>query len=285
MYKIGLFLLKAFFSLPFFILDLISILSYFLLKYVFKYRLKLMKRYLHNAFPEKSEKEIQTIINKFYLHFSDLVMESLKVMSFSNKNYNKHVHFTNDDYLNQYFEQNKNVIIIAGHFANWEWVSLLATYTKYDLLAVYKPLKTKFWDYLIKTTRERHGSHTVPMRNTYRKLAELNESKTLWALGLVSDQCPPKEKAIWAKFMGQDTAYFPGPEKIARDENAVIVYLSVYKTKRHFYEATFRLVTETPRDLPEGMIIQKFSSLLEQDVKLQPELYIWSHKRWKYAKE
>ena len=271
--------------LPFFILDMFSFLNFIFMRYIFKYRLKLIKKNIHQSFPEKSKKEVNKITNKFYLHFSDLIFESLKVASFSEKQYKKHITYTNPEYLEQFYIENRNIVLLAGHFANWEWVSSLPMYTNYQLLAVYKPLKNAFWNSFIVQTRQRFNSIAVPMRNTFRTIFEFKNNNKLFILGLISDQCPPKRKALWSRFLDRDTAYFSGPEKISNKQNAVVLYLSVYKTKRHKYEATFKMITDSPQKMAEGEIIQNFSSILEKDVQLQPELYMWSHNRWKYKKE
>lgn len=277
--------IKAFSMLPFFILDMFSFLNFIFMRYIFKYRLKLIKKNIHQSFPEKSKKEVNKITNKFYLHFSDLIFESLKVASFSEKQYKKHITYTNSEYLEQFYIENRNIVLLAGHFANWEWVSSLPMYTNYQLLAVYKPLKNAFWNSFIVQTRQRFNSIAVPMRNTFRTIFEFKNNNKLFILGLISDQCPPKRKALWSRFLDRDTAYFSGPEKISNKQNAVVLYLSVYKTKRHKYEATFKMITDSPQKMAEGEIIQNFSSILEKDVQIQPELYMWSHNRWKYKKE
>jgi KDO2-lipid IV(A) lauroyltransferase len=269
---------------PFVLADFFNFLIFLLMRYVFKYRYNLIISNLRRSFPEKTENEINKITRRFYFHFSDLMFETIRVRGFSKKQYIEHIEYTNTEILKPFFEQRQNLVMLGGHFANWEWASSLPFYTDYMVLAVYKPLKNKFWNEIMKETREKFGSKTVPMKETFRRLKELENEQKPYIVGLVSDQCPPRDKAIWSTFLGQDTAYYPGPEKIAKEKNAPIIYLSIRKVKRHHYKATFKIITLIPSQLPDGEIIRLFSKTLEEDVQAQPELYVWSHKRWKYAK-
>ena len=112
-----------------------------------------------------------------------------------------------------------------------------------------------------------------------------NQKNQKFILGLVSDQCPPKNRAIWSRFLNRNTAYYEGPDKISRKLDAPVFYLSFKKVKRHYYQATFQLLGDNVNNLKKHEIIHKFSHSLENDVKKYPEMYMWSHKRWKYEKE
>ncbi len=284
MSKFFYFFIKLISQLPFWILDTIGFFLYIFIRHVFKYRYKVVWENIEKSFPEWDKSKIKKTTNAYYKHFIDLIIETLKGLTLTEEKFDKHFKFTNPELLEKYYSEGKNAVVLSGHYANWEWLNNIGRYSNYLSLAVYLPLKNKFWDNLIKEIRERFGAETVPMREIYRRIEALQKENRLFLVGLVSDQCPPPNKSVWSTFLGRNTAYYAGPDKISRMLSAPVFYLSVKKKKRHVYEATYILLSDKTQNLPQNEIIHKFSAALEKDVREFPEMYIWSHKRWKYKK-
>jgi KDO2-lipid IV(A) lauroyltransferase len=109
--------------------------------------------------------------------------------------------------------------------------------------------------------------------------------KELSATALIADQAPtPVETASWMQFLGQETAVFNGPEKIAKKLNQAVVYINIKRIKRGYYEVNPTLLFEYAKDSKDFEITETFNKKLEQDVLAQPETWLWSHKRWKHKK-
>jgi len=285
MYRINYFIIKQISRIPFWMFDIISYLLFFLTRYVFKYRYKVIIDNITKSFPHWSQKDIKRIANKYYFHLIDLSIETIKTLSIKESKFKEHFIYTNPELIQSYFSKGKNAIIVSGHFGNWEWVNGIEKISDYHSLAVYLPLKNKFWNKIMKAIRERFSAETIPMDKTFRAIVKQNQKNQKFILGLVSDQCPPQNRVIWSRFLNRDTAYFEGPDKISRKLDAPVFYLSFKKIKRHYYKATFQLLSDNVNDLKKHEIIHKFSQSLENDVKKYPELYMWSHKRWKYEKK
>jgi KDO2-lipid IV(A) lauroyltransferase len=102
---------------------------------------------------------------------------------------------------------------------------------------------------------------------------------------LLSDQTPRKfEIQHWITFLNQDTPVLLGTEKIAHKLDAVVLFLYLRKVKRGQYESEFGLVTDQARQCAPFEITDRCNSLLEQQIILQPEFWLWSHKRWKHKR-
>ena len=285
MFRIHYFIIKQISKIPFWIFDIISYFLFFLTRYVFQYRYKVIKENISKSFPDWSQKKVKKVANKYYFHLIDLIIETIKGLTIKKTKFEKHFNYTNPELLQEYYLKNKNAIIVSGHFGNWEWINGIEEISHYHSLAVYLPLKNKFWNSIMQNIRERFGAETVPMDKTFRAIVKQNQKNQKFILGLVSDQCPPRNKAIWSRFLNRDTAYFEGPDKISRKLDAPVFYVSIEKTKKHHYQATFQLLSDNVNNLKKHEIIHKFSQSLEKDVKKYPEMYMWSHKRWKYEKE
>ena len=109
--------------LPFPVLYILSDGLFILLYHIAGYRKVVVLENLRNAFPEKNEKEIQAICKKFYRYFCDLFLETFKTLTISKSNMLKHCSFdpTAELLFNRMADEKKSLIIVMGHFGNWEW--------------------------------------------------------------------------------------------------------------------------------------------------------------------
>ena len=175
--------------LPYFILYGISNGVFLITFYGVGYRKKVIRDNINTSFPELSEKERNKIVRKFYLHFCDLIVESIKNFSISSRQIEKRMKFENIEILNDYFEKGKSVISIGGHYGNWEMFAVaVAQVSKLKQLAIYKPLSNKFFDDKMKTSRGKFGLQMIPMKET--KSYFENNDKTPRTIIFGSDQWP-----------------------------------------------------------------------------------------------
>ncbi|MAJ06547.1 MAG: lipid A biosynthesis acyltransferase [Crocinitomicaceae bacterium] len=270
--------------LPKYFLYFFSNLLYVFLARVLKYRKKIIHKNLKNSFPEKTENEIFEIRNNFYKHFCDLIVESFRGFSISIKSIEQKITIKNQDLLNDFAEKGQNIILIGGHYNNWEMTAQrMPLVFKHDLFAIYKPLKNKFFDRKMKSSREKFGLNMISMKET--KAYFNNETDTPRAIIFGSDQSPSNsKKAYWTKFLNQDSAFLYGAEKYAKSFNWPVIYVSINKIKRGDYLVEYQLITQKPKEESYGEIIKKFAFLLESDIKNQPEYWLWTHNRWKKKK-
>ena len=270
--------------LPKYFLYIFSNLLYVFLGRVLNYRKKIIHKNLKNSFPEKSENEIFEIRNNFYKHFCDLIVESFSGFSISRKSIEQKITIKNQDLLNDFAEKGQNIILIGGHYNNWEMTAQrMPLVFKHELFAIYKPIKNKFYDRKMKSSREKFGLNMISMKET--KAYFTNETDTPRAIIFGSDQSPSNsKKAYWTKFLNQDSAFLYGAEKYAKSFNWPVIYVSINKIKRGDYLVEYQLITQKPKEESYGEIIKKFAFLLESDIKNQPEYWLWSHNRWKKEK-
>jgi len=272
-------------SLPFFLLYTVSDVLYFLIYNVIRYRRSVVIENLTKSFPGKSKTELKKIEKDYYRFLCDLILESLKTLTISKQ-----------DVLNRckmrpqakaIFDElalkNKSCLIVMGHFGNWEWGgSVSGLICKQPLQVVYHPIRTVFFDELMKKIRTRFGNTLCPMKDTLRLM--LKNKNKLNATVLIADQTPAPESAYWTKFLHQDTPFFLGTEKIARKLNLPIVYARIVRIERGYYEISAELICEFPNSLNEGEITQLHVAKLEEDILKFPHTWLWSHRRWKHRR-
>jgi Kdo2-lipid IVA lauroyltransferase/acyltransferase len=267
--------------LPLRILYIIADGFYGLAFYIFKYRRDVVMKNLMIAFPEKTEKERKTIAKKFYHNLIDMFIETLKMLSVSEKVLEKR--FTaNWDLINTVHSTGKSLQIHVGHNFNWEWGNLVMTkQTVYKLLAVYMPLANKIMERLFYKIRTRNGA--VFLRATHMKEDFLPYQNTQYLIGLVADQNPGHPaNAWWFNFFGRPTPFLKGPAKAALANNTAVVFAFIHKPRRGYYEAIFSPAVDITGSTTEQELTQKFVVYLEEVIKKYPDMWLWTHRRWKH---
>ncbi len=271
--------------LPFPIFYLFSDFIYFLLYYVIGYRKEVVYANLKNSFPGKSDAEIKKIRKQFYKYLCDLVLETFKTLTISQSSAKKRCYMGPEtlELFNRYAEEKKSIIIVMGHFGNWEWAgNTFSLNCRQQLYVIYHPLSNKYFDGLIYRMRTRFGSKLIAMRDTYKDMIRLKEEVN--ATAFIADQTPAPESAYWTTFLNQDTPVFWGTEKIAKKVNYPVVYASVKRTGRGYYEIKAETLFENPKATTDGEISEAHTRKLEKEIREQPEIWLWSHRRWKHKR-
>lgn len=270
--------------LPFPLLYLLSDGVYFLLYRVFGYRKDVVLTNLRNSFPEKSEAEIETIASRFYRWFCDLTLETLKTLTISPAAVRERVTFEGIDILRGHAERRQSIILVLGHFGNWELAG--ARYSAESgipqLYVIYHPLANKHFDRLMYRMRTRHGTKLYAMREASK--AMLRDRHLLTATAFIADQTPSPERAWWTTFLGQDTPVFFGTEAMARKLGYPVVYISIRRPSRGRYHMVVETLVEKPASTREGEITEIHTRRLERDIRNYPELWLWTHRRWKHRR-
>jgi len=265
---------------------LISDFFYLIIFYLAKYRRDVVRKNLRNSFPNKTEKEIKRIEKLFYHHLVDLFIEEMTMLTISSKKISKRNKFLNIELLDNLYRQNMGVIGVTGHYCNWEWLNYLEVNCNYRGLAIYKPLSDKNFEKFMNNVREKYGSIAVPMKRTLKQLIIQVRKNELPFSMMVADQSPGNDESnYWTTFLNQETAVYMGVEKIAKKFNHAVVFISMRKVKRGYYETSFELITDKPQETKDFEITEKHVRMLEKLIIDTPEYWIWSHKRWKHPRK
>jgi KDO2-lipid IV(A) lauroyltransferase len=270
--------------LPFPVLYGLSDFLFVILYYIIGYRKKVILQNIRNSFPEKTSKEHDEIAKKFYHHLCDLVVESLKTFTISQKQVQERMVCKNPEVVNNFFEKNKSVILAGGHYNSWELFAVaIDEIVKHQSIGIYLPLANKFFDEKMRRTRSKFGLRMISTRIVKQVFEE--EKNNLTATIFAIDQSPSKpDNCYWTKFLNQDTAVSFGTEKYAKEFDYPVIFGRVNKPKRGHYVLEFEMVSEHPQHTSNGEITRKITEMLEKDILKQPEFWLWSHRRWKLKK-
>lgn len=267
--------------LPLPVIYLFSDFFFLLLISIVPYRKKVILGNIERSFPDKSHKEHRRIKRQFYRHFTDLLAEGIKNLTISEKEIKKRFRVKNPEVMQELFNAKQNVLLVSGHFNNWEWLivsqNLLFPHQAYG---IGMPLSSEFWHEKINGRRQRFGMRVIHAKN-YREELTKNPDE-LKAVLVLSDQSPGNSlKSYWMEFLNQETAVLFGTEMMANELNYAVVNFTTRKVKRGYYEMELETITQSPRALPWGEITEAHTKKLEKAIIENPEQWLWSHKRWK----
>jgi Kdo2-lipid IVA lauroyltransferase/acyltransferase len=273
--------------LPFSILYILSFSLRFFLQYILRYRRKIIIKNLTLSFPSATKEFIKKNKNNFYQYLADMFLESLKCFTMTLPAIQQKISVHNEAILKKLYDQKKNVVVVLGHYGNFEYLCRALPYLnyKYKVYGLYQPLKNKLIDEFILKNRSRFGNEMISVRDM-RKLIGIQKSDIPVISYFAMDQVPgaPHQSALWMDFLHQDTPVITGAEKYARQFDQAVVYLEMKRPSRGVYELHFQLITSSAASEPENSITIKQMNLLEDTIKSEPAFWLWSHNRWKHKR-
>lgn len=271
--------------LPLSVLYVVSDLLYFLLARLIRYRRTVIRTNLQASFPTLPPKEINNLIRGFYRNLTDLIVETIRLSDLPAEELSRRVTFVNDELIRNYTDKGQAVIGMASHQCNWEWLPPASVLNGIPTDSVYKPLKSPFFEKLMREIRSSFGAYPLPMNKIPREIVARRNQPRIVAL--VADQVPDQpEFGYWMPFLHRDTPFYPGTERLARSFNLPVFFLETVRIRRGYYRATFYPIAEPPYDnLPNGIILERYRDMLEQSIQRNPSDWLWSHKRWKHTRD
>lgn len=282
--KVIYFIAWLFSLLPLRALYLLADIGFVLVFYVARYRRRLVRTNLAKCFPDKDKRERHEIERRFYHHFCNIFVETIKTISMSEEEMARRFVFENGEILDRYYEQGKSLIITLGHFGNWEWITFAQMARKplhpeFKSYSVYHELEGSAMDKFYLRLRSRSKSVLVPRDKLLRALVQQRKTGEPAMFCFIADQGPLNEAiTFWMKWLNRETAPIIGPEKIARQTGFDILYIDVEVVRKGYYKARFVPLPlgERPYDFTRD-----YMRHMEQTILRKPEYWLWSHNRWK----
>jgi KDO2-lipid IV(A) lauroyltransferase len=274
--------------LPFCVLYVLSDVLYLVAGRLVHYRHKVVWKNLRESFPEKSEQELRKIEHAFYRHFCDYLVETIKMMTISKKELKKRMQISAPDSFWQCLDNDRSVAVYLGHLFNWEYMTSLPFWVADDIQCceIYHPLEDPYFDSLFLRVRERHHALCIPMMESLRRIISFSKTHRAIVIGYIADQVPFWNNIHhWVDFLHHDTPVLTGAERIAKHTDEACFYAYMRCVKRGYYTCEMKLITLEPKKSKDFEITDAYFRLLEENIREQPGLYLWSHNRWKRTHE
>ncbi len=269
--------------LPLGLLYLFSDFLYLIIYRVVGYRKAVVRENLRQSFPAQTQSDLLRIEKKFYRYFCDLVLETLKTLVISPRRLDRMVQFENTELLERYHMEGQSIALVLGHQGNWELVG--AAYSQlgfHPLYVIYHPLSNPHYDRLLRHMRTRLGNGLYSVKTVLRDMVSRRDTVT--ATAFIADQTPQPDRAHWMEFLSQDTPVFRGTAILSRRLKLPLIYVSVTRSERGKYLVKLEELASEPSRLEEDELTELHTRRLEVDIRAHPELWLWTHRRWKHQR-
>lgn len=287
-YKIFGWLLQALSHLPFRALYVLSDITFVVTYYIVRYRRKVVIDNITASFPDFSKKKCKKTAREFYRNLNDYFFETIKLHHISDDEMRRRMIYENVEIVDELFSQNRSIVCYFAHCFNWEWAPSITLWTKYKpsgkymYSQVYRPLRNSWFDAFFLKLRSRFQTVCYPKLTVFRDLLKQKRAGILDMCGFMSDQKPSHgDPTHVMRFLNHPTAMITGTESLARRLDMAVVYMDIHKLSRGHYKIVMRHITSSPNELPPMAITERYAGLLQQTIRRNPALWLWSHKRWK----
>ena len=258
---------------------------YPMMYHVVRYRRHLAEKNIRQAFPEKSAKERKAVVRAFYHQFCDTVVESIYGYRCPDEEMRQRVVFEGFEEVNPLIDTAGGGIFMLAHMGNWEWMASIQQWVSPGVkeLNVYRRLKNESMDRLMLAIRAQRGGECVEKQRILREMIRYRSEKQPVTIGLLSDQKPrPAVTRTWVEFLHQETGFLDGGEVLGRKFNYPVFYLYITRRERGYYHVQMKTIAARPAETAEGEITKAYARVLEENIQEQPELWLWTHNRWKW---
>ncbi|MGM9825367.1 MAG: lysophospholipid acyltransferase family protein [Paludibacteraceae bacterium] len=257
--------------------------------YVVRYRRGVVEKNLRRSFPDKTEAERQQIAKRFYRSFADVIVEIVHGYTASAAEMRRRVVFENEEQVKQLIAEHGAVIVMLAHMGNWEWMADFHQHLAPSGMMqanIYRRLKNRRMDRLMNDIRSQRGGVLIEKQQVLRQMLTLRKEGKQVLYGFICDQKPrPQVTRCWTTFLHQDTGFLDGSEVLAKKFGYPVLYLHITRPERGYYRTRLDLITDRPTQEPENAITMRYAQMLEQNILEQPELWLWTHNRWKWGRK
>lgn len=262
-----------------------------LLYAVIRYRRTVVEDNIKQCLPELTEQQRRDVAWGFYAHLTHQFLSTPRIIASSPEEIcREHIAIKGvEDVAQQLAKSGKRVaIIMMGHIGNWEIFSAASHYFAAQGLQMeqlYRPLKDRDLDNVQRQLRTRHGAIATPKAAVGRRMIALmrGAEERPVCMAFIADQTPaPHLVGEWILFLNRMTAFLDGAERLARKYDLPVYYFDITRVTDQRYSGQLKLLAPSGAETEQGEITRRFARELEQTIRRDPAIWLWSHRRWKH---
>jgi KDO2-lipid IV(A) lauroyltransferase len=237
------------------------------------------------CFPDRDRGWVRATRRAFYRNFADVTVEIIKAVAMKPEDVDRRVVLENPEDAQAAMRAGQSIVIVTSHNCNWEWALLkLCIGLGHPVHATYKPLKQRWGDRLMLTIRSRFGAKMIPARRLLMQVMRYRGPARVVAM--VADQAPTSSGVrYFTQFMGLDTAFFMGPEAIAKSGKLPVFYIAMRRESRGHYRIRFVQIAAAGEELATGALIERYAAEIESVTRERPPDWLWNYRRWKVQRD
>jgi KDO2-lipid IV(A) lauroyltransferase len=241
---------------------------------------------LQHAFPSRySPDQIDQIVRDTYRHFCGVILEIIQLPRHINPyNWAKYFRFPRLKELVSWLLSGRPVLLVTGHFGNWEMGGYVLGLLGFSAHAVARPLDNPYLDEYLRHFREGTGQKLLAKHGDFVKMQSILDSAGILATLGDQDAGP---RGLFVDFFGRPASTHKAIALLALEHRVPLIVVGCRKIGEPMnYELILEdcILPEDYQDRPDAVtaMTQRFTSALERIVTTAPEQYFWLHRRWKH---
>lgn len=231
---------------------------------------------------DKDPVEIANICKGCYRNLGMSLIEFLRYPKYNKENFFEYIKIENEEYLKSSLSKGNGVIIIAGHFGNWEFSAAAVGLRGYPISQVSKNLHNYYLNKVVLEYRKSKNINVIGVKMEVREIIHILKENGI--VGIADDQ-EARLHGLWVDFMGKEALTARGPVVFARKFGSPLIPCFIVRQKD---KITHKMIFEEPiivDSMDDGKYLYQFNKLLEKYVRLYPEQYFWLHNRWRTSRD
>jgi len=233
---------------------------------------------LRLCFPEKSQAERDKIRNGCYQNIGIALLEMAMCWWWSERRLKPLVEIRGQEHIDKVLQSGQGVILLTGHFTSLEIGGRLFTLS-IPLQAMYRTQKNRLFDSYLYTRRNSYLENMISRKSTRKMIKGIKNLIPTW---YAPDQNFANEKNVFAPFMGVQTATISAGSRLAQSSGGAM--LPFYPERKKDGSGYIIWIEAPLEDFPSGDDLKDATTInasIEKFVRLNPEQYMWNHKRFK----
>ena len=192
---------------------------------------------------------------------------------------NSHIEIIGENNLSKIISNNKPVIFISGHFANFELMSMEITKRNIKLATIYRPLNNFFLNPFMEYLRKKYVCKNQIKKGVSGVREAIEYIKKKHSIALMIDQRVSEGEKIF--FFKRPALTTTLPAQLAIKYNLGIVPVFIERVKKSNFKIEFQKEINSKNFNSKLDLTNKLNEILETMIKKNPNQWIWTHNRWK----
>ncbi len=241
---------------------------------------------LRIAFPEMGDAEGDRIIRACYRRMGTSAAEFVHLPKMDAAYIREHFRIEGTEYIRESLEgRNLPVLVMTGHFGNWELLSHVYGAVIAPIAFIVRPLKSGILDRIVTERRECVGNIVIRKADSAKEVMKILRKRIL--VGILIDQNVDRHKGILVDFFTRKAYTTFGIARLALAMNAAIHPGFIFRDPARKFHHILRfgppiaIDPGAPREEEVARVTRRCNEELEKVIREAPDQWMWFHRRWK----
>lgn len=250
---------------------------------IIRYRRRVVRDNLNLVYGTDWPFEKTAFIKAVYKHFTFLWIELLQMAKLDASMLNRYFTIHGGEVLDEALQKKRGVILISGHFGNFEWLGQMHAFLGYKINGIAKKQSNPYVNDFVYNIRRRNGVGIIYTKRAMKEAIEVLKRNEI--VGIVNDQDAGK-KGLFVQFMGRPSSTAAGSAVLHLRTGAPLIFIAAIRRDFGQFDVYYEKIYDAgePQEVTTEKIIeitQQYVTRLEKWVRQYPEQWFWMHRRWK----